>query len=90
MRLNIDTIQIQSGRQNAWIFPWVKRAKRLRIVSVPGKRLIPNIACRALSERNQSVCAKRLAPTTTENKNAINVCAGGMALGLRSWNGIAF
>ena len=37
---------------------------------------------------SQPVWAKRLAPANPANKNAINVCAGGIALELRSWNGV--
>jgi hypothetical protein len=61
--------------------PWLKRAKRLGTVSAPGKRAMPSMAWRALSKRSQSVCAKRLAPATTELTKAINVWAGGMAFG---------
>ena len=60
------------------------------MVSVPGKRAIPSMAWSALSERNQSGWANRLAPLIPGNKNASSVCAGGTALGLRNSKGIAF
>jgi hypothetical protein len=68
----------------------VKLRKNARTVSSPGNRLMPRMACNARSPRSQSVCAKRLAPVTTASKNAVNVCASGIALfEVGAGNGIA-
>jgi hypothetical protein len=77
-RLNIGTSHCQSGRQKAWTVACVKRKNRLSTVSVRGKRSVPGMEWRALSERNHSQCAKRLAPATTEHRNTMRGWAGGM------------
>ena len=58
-----------------------ERLNRLRMVSSPGKREIPNKACKATSARSKLVYANRRAPATTESKNAVNGSTGSMALG---------
>lgn len=58
-------------------------------MSVPVKRAMPSIACRARSARNQSVCASRRAPAMMEITKASNVCSGRMALGLVSAKGMS-
>jgi hypothetical protein len=59
----------------------VKRLNKFRIVPSGGDRFIPSTACNACSARRREGCAKRRAPAAPEIRNAVEVCAGSIALG---------
>src|ERR1700739_1651888 len=79
--------QLHRPEKKRWHCPCPKRLNRLRMVSSPGKRVIPSNSCKATSARSKLVCANRRAPATTESKKAVKVCTGSIALGEVKRNG---